>query len=146
MPQHCLAAYVGEQYPDVMGSLLDLWPDLDPNGPDVQSRTPLHFAVKSGSKQIVERLASHFSHLDPNIADDDGRTPLSWPVGRQVNAARTSPDIVRCLLAHCHGIDLDKQDAERKTPLWWALEAGRAYLYGDGEKKEQKQVKRGRFW
>ncbi len=49
---------------------------VDPNRPLEQGRTPLHFAVIRGKRDVVEYLLKRGAN--PNLRDDYGNTPLHY--------------------------------------------------------------------
>lgn len=48
---------------------------IDVNRADLQNQTPLHFAVPSGHRKLVELLLTHGA--DPTLVNDDGDSPLT---------------------------------------------------------------------
>ena len=46
----------------------------DPNKPDESDWTPLHYAARNGSQDVVKLLLDGGAEV--NIADSEGRTPL----------------------------------------------------------------------
>jgi ankyrin repeat protein len=74
---------------EIIGILLEFDPTLDVNVQDVNGKTTLHDAARSGSASTVRVLLLHGA--DPTIKDSYGRTPIH--VARETN----QPDIVKIL-------------------------------------------------
>lgn len=114
-------------------------------------RTPLHFAIQQGHKQVAEILLNH-QDVDVNAKDIFGATPLysavlsgrkdlveiliangadvshidenGWtPLHSAVQAYNKNVRIVKLLLSN--GSFVNAKDGEGKTSLHWAAEMGR---------------------
>ena len=104
--------------PHAIASLL-LRAGADPNAPDFEGRTPLHFF--SGEPQAVAELLE--AGADPNAHDFEGRTPLHFFSGE--------PQAVAELLEA--GADPSARDDDGRTPLHSATDAACAVaLLGSG--------------
>ncbi len=116
----------------------------NPNIVGIQQETPLHYAARNGSWDIIEALIG--AGADVNARDEQGRTPLYDLIGEDEcdivrdlmrhgaeidgidNAGQTpllsaikdaSWEVVRCLLEE--GVNPDISDSDKKTPLHWAV-------------------------
>lgn len=137
-PMH-YAAYEG--YPEVCTQLIESGAKIDEC--DNEGKTPLHLAAQEGHNPVVQtllevhpgivdqrahdgktafRLAaveSHFEcvqtllrfHCDPNSRDADSRTTL------YILALENKVKIVKFLLEHAKGLDVNVTDLEGRTPL-----------------------------
>ena len=84
---------------------------LNINQTDKYGKTPLHYAAKSGCKDIVELLLSQ--GVDVNILDQHHETPLHIAVVHKYK------DIVELLLSQ--GADVNISDQHHETPLYIAV-------------------------
>jgi len=115
-------AWIGYKYdpdwaPERVRVLLQAGADV--NAPDVNGRTPLHWAAWVGFVQrprVVSTIADILikAGADANVRDDTGRTPLHYACGEGYG------EIVRSLLAA--GGDASVKDKEGKTPADIATE------------------------
>ncbi|KAF2893544.1 hypothetical protein ILUMI_12632, partial [Ignelater luminosus] len=73
--------------------------------------TPLHIAVRTEKKELVEKLIHN--DADTNATDISGKTPLHWSV------IQGSLDILKLLIAK--GTDLNIVDNHKRTALHYAI-------------------------
>ncbi|KAE9977105.1 hypothetical protein BLS_001643 [Venturia inaequalis] len=69
----------------------------------------------------VEEVAKFLSRYRQAVATIEA-TPYHF---LQLLASR-SPEILRCVLAHCQGLDINKPDSKGRTQLWHAAYSGKA--------------------
>ncbi|RSM04448.1 hypothetical protein CEP52_006784 [Fusarium oligoseptatum] len=85
------------------------------NAEDGSGRTPLSYAVKSGSMDIVDMLLTD-ARVKVDVRDNEGCTPL------MVAAKHGHTAVVSKLLRHRANPNL--QDLKKTTPIWYAAERG----------------------
>ncbi|RTE81426.1 hypothetical protein BHE90_004097 [Fusarium euwallaceae] len=111
--------------------LLDSVSDMDDDilGIDTKTnlgQTPLHFAVASGSTELVELILSRTRHKIINEPDEDGWTPLLWacrPCNQWGTPAQVEPVIVKLLLDR--GADPSVRGRTWDDKQWSPLEMAR---------------------
>ena len=86
---------------------------------DQKNRTPLMHACMCGNVEIVKELLKY--RLNADAIDCDGRTAVSL-----VEDERCGPDIVGALATY--GVDLDRADHAKCTPLMHACAFGRMHI------------------
>jgi ankyrin repeat protein len=104
---------------------------VDPNIKDMEGRTPLCLAAQQARPASVKALLKR-KDVDISMADHVGRTPLSHaaegPLGSMVaaswQAARRLRKTVAVLMEHCSEEDLNAEDVDGLTPLFWAIKGG----------------------
>ncbi|HUU39879.1 MAG TPA: ankyrin repeat domain-containing protein, partial [Desulfatiglandales bacterium] len=103
----------------------------DVNAVDVSGRTPLYYAVSSGSEDLVKVLIAKNANVD--IADDDG-----WTVSHlAIMNYKKSNNMLELLLSY--NVDINAKDVDGKTPLHWACFMRRsqaAYALLNNKKKQ----------
>ena len=82
----------------------------DPNVPDNEGRTPLHWASTNENPAVIEMLLA--AGADSKVRDSSNATPLRWAIRHENVAA------IEALLAA--GADPNVPDNEGRTPLHWA--------------------------
>ena len=76
--------------------------------------TPLHCAVKHGSKEVFQCLLEHGA--DVMARDTDNETPLHW------SAKKGNKEVIQCLIEH--GADVMARDKQDMTPFHNAVKHG----------------------
>jgi ankyrin repeat protein len=99
-------------------SLIDLYliEQVDPNGRDAQSRTPLLIATSRQNWRLARRLIDAGALVD--IADEKGFMPL------MAAAMHGNLEIFRSLLAHSVSLHAEKRCADGRDLLGMALDGG----------------------
>ncbi|KAF4450406.1 Ankyrin repeat, PH and SEC7 domain containing protein secG [Fusarium austroafricanum] len=93
--------------------------NVDINGRDPHSWTPLIHASDAGCTQIVEYLLQH--QVNPDGSDNKGRTPLSYA------AEQGHRDVVQMLL-RTNAVNPDSQDQDGNTPFYYAVRHGQGAI------------------
>ncbi len=85
---------------------------LDPNAQDVEGNTPLMYAARGNSLQIVTLLTK--ATQDINLKDKKGRSALALAV------SRNKPEVVKFLIEN--GADVTTKDGDGNTLAYYLLE------------------------
>ncbi|XP_065164200.1 putative ankyrin repeat protein RF_0381 [Atheta coriaria] len=101
-------------------SILLKSPDYDVTRLDTHGQTVLHYAVRFGSKEMVDFLLMTFTEINVNQSDS------SWNIPLHISCIRGDIDLVQLLIKK--GANINAANTNRETPLHYAAQHGHLHV------------------